>query len=371
VSVPAIVSVDLWEMANRMLDKNKGTGRRNAKEPYLLTGMIKCASCGYAYLGARKVNRKKGKEYIGRYYRDSSTLRMMGRFRDTQCTQSQISCERLDSAVWRAVSKALLEPQILIEVMERQYDAGPNVQLQIEIDYLKQQTADLEPEDEDLYRAYRAHAFDAQEFASRRAAIKARRSKLKTEIATLQGRVLTREKLELNKQKLLKQSEILRAHGLSPNPPFETKQTILKLVVEKIALNVDEGWFELAGMIPGHYEIEEKNPSIVCIPEDRGSSQPRGESSRERSANLERAQSKRRVLLPAAGAAPPDSAHRTREARRGTALPGAPMRSRPAAANVPRQPSRHGRSCGAAHEKGDNEIAACRAAACRQPNRCA
>jgi site-specific DNA recombinase len=367
VKVPAIVSSDLWELANQMLKKNAQTGRRHAKEPYLLTGMVKCAACGYAYIGRRCIKRQNGKEYLSHYYQDSSAKTLMGIFRDIHCTQSQIAAPRLEGAVWRVISRVLLEPELVIQSMDDQFTSGPNAQLRAEVEYLRQQVSDLDTEDEDLYRAYRARAFDAEEYAARREAIKERRRKLQTDIIALEGRVLTREKLEINKQRVLEVSAALKKHGLTPNPPFETKQTILKLVVDKISLNVDEGWFELEGIIPGRFPIDE---SIACIPEDTDSSRRVARSSPERSTSLAPAQSKPLVLPPMAVSRPRGSARRTRVTHPRTARRDGRAKFPRGGANVRRQPGPHVKSYGAVHETADSETAAYRSAACLRPNRC-
>jgi hypothetical protein len=59
VEVPPLVSPQLWQMANRILDKNAQMSRRNAKEPFLLTGVSRCGGCGNTYTGTR---RKKVKD---------------------------------------------------------------------------------------------------------------------------------------------------------------------------------------------------------------------------------------------------------------------------------------------------------------------
>ncbi len=272
VEVPAIVSGELWDLANRVLNRNKVMSKRNGKEHYLLTGLLKCASCGYSYVGARKIHRKDGKEYITRSYRDVGSAGMMGVFRDVDCHQSQISCARFDSAVWNAVSNALLHPEILIAAIERGFASGPNAQVLAEIELLERQLEDHDSEDEDLYRAYRARAFNDQEFAARRDDLKARKEKTVAKLEELKERVVTRQKMELNKQRILHQSQALREQGLTPDPPFDVKQTILKLVVDRIALNVDEEWFEIEGVIPGRYFVDAAPVTIVCTSKDTGSS---------------------------------------------------------------------------------------------------
>ncbi len=99
VPVPPIVSIDDWDTANRMLEKNYQMGRRNAKEPFLLTGLIQCATCGYRYIGGRKtvIKGEKKLEYHLSFYRCSSkNSRMPIVSQRIGCHQSQISSRVLE-----------------------------------------------------------------------------------------------------------------------------------------------------------------------------------------------------------------------------------------------------------------------------------
>ena len=51
VDVPAIVSEELWEEANRIMIENRQMAKRNAKHEYLLTGLLYCAVCNRAWTG--------------------------------------------------------------------------------------------------------------------------------------------------------------------------------------------------------------------------------------------------------------------------------------------------------------------------------
>jgi hypothetical protein len=44
-------------------------------------------------------------------------------------------------------------------------------------------------------------------------------------------------------------------NGLAENAPPEIKRNILKSIIDRIVLNVDEGWFELEGVIRGRYPL--------------------------------------------------------------------------------------------------------------------
>jgi site-specific DNA recombinase len=58
--VPPIVSEEVWEKAQQNLRNHLLFGKRNAKNQYLLRGLIKCGLCGKTYIGVA-ANRPSGK----------------------------------------------------------------------------------------------------------------------------------------------------------------------------------------------------------------------------------------------------------------------------------------------------------------------
>src|SRR3954452_19036667 len=51
-SVPAIVSEDTWNQAQQALADHFLFGPRNAKNRYLLRGLLKCAQCALTFIGS-------------------------------------------------------------------------------------------------------------------------------------------------------------------------------------------------------------------------------------------------------------------------------------------------------------------------------
>jgi len=139
VPVPPIVSPELWVRANKMLEKNATMGRRSAKNPYLLIGLAKCASCGYTFIGGRKKKTgKKGQIWRPCFYRCAARgQRIPYVIKEIAGPQSQISCTILEDAVWSTVCTVLLKPQILIDTLELDFAAGDNAQLTAEIKLLE------------------------------------------------------------------------------------------------------------------------------------------------------------------------------------------------------------------------------------------
>lgn len=262
VAVPAIVSVQEWEMANRILEKNALMSRRNAKDQYLLTGLVKCACCGHSYNGRRRLRiSKAGKEWKTTWYVCASTSGVYPEAARDQigCNQGHISGRILEEAVWSVVYQVLLHPQILLDVLEREFHGDRNEQVARQIAFLESQIESTKTEDEKLYKAYVAGVFNEVEYAGRRKMVKDNRHKLDGELRQLSGSLISPDRFEQQKQEILLICQRATANGLAHDAPFEVRRNIIKAIVEKIILNVDGNWFELEGVIRGRYNLFE-NP---------------------------------------------------------------------------------------------------------------
>lgn len=259
VPVPAIVTVEQWEAANRMLKQNKRTARRNAKIPFLLTGLLKCARCGYSYSGTSKYKGKGGKPRKNPY-RGYRCSRSNGRPKHVilgeTCDNPNIKCDLLDTAVWEVVCHALLQPATLIDALESGASSERNRQLESQIAYLETTIDRRHGDDEKLLRAYMAGAFDEHEYATQRKMVKTELLTLQKEVERLREQVVTPEQLATRKAEVLAMSEAINAQNIPIEPPFELKQRIIKMLVDKVTVDVGEGWFTLEGAIRSVLPIE-------------------------------------------------------------------------------------------------------------------
>ncbi len=251
VPVPAIVDAETWQRANDMLQKNRQMARRNAKAEYLLTGLLRCAECGYVMTGQRHKQNLKGGRYSDYFGYKCATNHIYARkiVRGIGCTQGYISCRILDTAVWSVVCNVLLQPELLITALETNMRGERNEQIGRQVEYLECELERKKTEDEKLYRAYMADVFDEMEYKARRNQLRAETEHLQTEIERLRPKQITQEQFEMQKAELLAMSEHLRNTGTLLDPPFELKRRILKLTVDVIHLNQREGWFTLTGAI--------------------------------------------------------------------------------------------------------------------------
>ena len=75
VPVPALITEEMFDLAQERLQKNKHFSARNTKNPSLLQGLLVCALCGYAVykVGGPKIPKVTGKKVF--YYRCSCSER--------------------------------------------------------------------------------------------------------------------------------------------------------------------------------------------------------------------------------------------------------------------------------------------------------
>jgi site-specific DNA recombinase len=262
VPVPAIVSSEEWEIANKMMEKNLLMASRHGKRQFLLTGLIKCATCNHTWIGGHKINRWKVKktgeineQSVEWYVCTSKGHRMPVVIQKISCDQSQITAQVLENAVWEVIHEVLLHPDILLGALDREFQGDTNEEIHKQIIFLEEQIKNTKVEDEKLYRAYLASVFDESEYADRRKAIKTNQQKIIEEIKRLQGSILTEEQYAIRKQEILLVCKNARKNGLSFDAPFELKRRIIKTIVEKITINLNEGWFELEGIVRGQYSL--------------------------------------------------------------------------------------------------------------------
>ncbi|MEM7130242.1 MAG: recombinase family protein [Chloroflexota bacterium] len=257
VPVPPLVSEELWEAANAMMDKNAKMSSRNSKLKYLLTGLTECAECGYAYSGAcRTYHRKDGGKTLTRSYRCTSRSNRVKVIRDAiGCTQGGVNSDVIEDAVWHSICQVLLEPEQLLAQLDEELAGGERANLQKQMSYIQKQIRNLAVEDEKLYKAYIADVFDANEFAARRQLLKERESTLQNELDVLSDRQVTTEQIEADKALILEIAEALRAAGTAIDAPYELKNRIIRMVVEKVMIDAANQTFELYGFVKGTHAL--------------------------------------------------------------------------------------------------------------------
>jgi site-specific DNA recombinase len=261
VPVPPIVDPELWERANQVLDQNTQSGRKSPKEPYLLTGLVKCAGCGSSYIGGRKVKLgKHGQQWHLSFYRCAArSARSPQVVREIGCNQSQISCEVLDHAVWSCVDKVLQDPGLLTQALGQLYHGEVNEHLKRQLIYLESKILREQAERELEYEAFEAGAYDEEEYVGRYRWWESRLLILQCELDRIRSKLMTQERYEQGVAEILETVAIANQIPMGKEIPFEIRQKIVKTAVDRVLLNVNEGWFRLEGVIQGDFRLPERS----------------------------------------------------------------------------------------------------------------
>jgi site-specific DNA recombinase len=121
-AVPALVSGDLWESAQKTLKSNVLFSKRHSCHQYLLRGLMKCGLCGLTYIGF--VNRRpSGKQEF--YYRCNGKHGARGLYGVTgqRCPSKDVNGSFVEQAIWADVENFLRHPSAVIEQLQQRIAA--------------------------------------------------------------------------------------------------------------------------------------------------------------------------------------------------------------------------------------------------------
>src|SRR5262245_11882810 len=229
ISVPQIIERQTWDRAQEQLRVNRERAPRNNKRhEYLLRGLLVCGCCrvrmyGVCGHGSRRYQCPR-----------KDTLRIS----PEPCPNRTVSAETIEGLVWRSVSELLRDPQLLIEQYQLRAQTVDETPARQEQQRLARKLQALKREEERLIDAFQAGVLDLKILKERRARIAEEVSRQETRQKALRAQI---EQQEQQQSLLTSLEEFTRGIQASlDNPSFETKQKILRLVVDKIEFKEDE-----------------------------------------------------------------------------------------------------------------------------------
>ena len=230
VPVPAIVAPDTWRLAQEQLARNRQHARRNnTRHAYLLSALLSCSRCGRRMIGA--ADGRGVRRYIcsARYPRHACGA----------CDGHSVTAAHVEAQVWRWTAGLLSEPALLRARFEesRGDPAAADGAGEREGTRIERQLTVLGREVERLIDAYQAAAITLSELQERRRQVEGR-------VRHLQARLG-----ELRHQRAAREQELRLLQGLAAfcdgirdalvAPPFETKQKVLRLVIDRVVIEED------------------------------------------------------------------------------------------------------------------------------------
>lgn len=112
LDVPAIVTPELWKLAQSQKLVNKQRSRRNTKRQYLLTSRIKCGVCGTRMNGMGRPSR--GKLYLYYYCNTKRGDYAVKK----QCDNGTFRADHVDRLIWEWIRSLLIDTAALSDALD-------------------------------------------------------------------------------------------------------------------------------------------------------------------------------------------------------------------------------------------------------------
>jgi site-specific DNA recombinase len=233
IRVPALVSDDIFALAQEQLQKNKHHSPRRTIEPTLLQGMLVCQHCGYAlYRTSTKTSKRK--LYYYRCLGSDAYRRLKG----SVCSNRPIRQDYLDEFAWKEIIRLLDEPALIQSEIDRRMQAARNADpLRKREQALRQQQTRLRNHIDRMVTAYQEELITLAELRQRIPNLRKQEQAVSSELQSLdlasqdQSRYLQlAATLSEFRGKLRVRAETL---------DVKERQKILRLVVQEILVGTD------------------------------------------------------------------------------------------------------------------------------------
>lgn len=242
-ATPPIIDGDLFEAAQKQLQRNRELSRRNAKHQYLLNGHIYCHKCGRSFWGYLHSAHRGNKQYKYRRYHCSGSLRIVSPIR---CDNRTYLADYLEETVWQQVEKILSQPElVLAELQEREREAKESTFLESRLERKKAELGKKEKEKSRVWKAFEITG-DEKKFRHDIATLGGEIKALEEEASQLERRIEEREQSHISIKGIKQACELIKTNlgGLG----FEEKRLALEAL--QIKVWIDGESITIEGVIP-------------------------------------------------------------------------------------------------------------------------
>jgi site-specific DNA recombinase len=232
IPVPALVTEDTWQRAQRRLADNKRYATRNTKVPSLLQGLAACSNCGYAYYRGHKTTSAGNTIYYYRCLGSDNYRHEHGRV----CDNKPVRTDYLDQLVWDHITGLLANPTLVRAEIDRRLEqlrttTDPTTAQQ---QRLEQALAKASASITRLIKAYQEQLISLDELRERMPELRARETSLRNQLDALATQLLDRKaylNLAIGLEDFLTQ---LRNNTAAATIPEQ--QRVLRLLVKDVLI---------------------------------------------------------------------------------------------------------------------------------------
>jgi len=233
ISVPPIISEDIFCLAQERLEKNKQFSRRHTKEPTLLQGLLVCSKCGYAFYRT-STRTSMRKLYYYRCLGSDDYRYPNGRV----CANRPIRQDYLDELVWKHVIRLFENPDLIHKEINRRIQQARNSNpTRIRKETLAKEIARVQNGIDRLLDAYQEGLLQLPELRVRMQELRKRQSALRSELQSMEAKTIDEE---IYLQLVSKIDDFLfRMRRSAETLNVLDRQKILRLVIKEILVDMD------------------------------------------------------------------------------------------------------------------------------------
>jgi site-specific DNA recombinase len=241
IPVPAIITPEIFELAQERLKKNKLHSQRNTVEVTLLQGMIVCSECGYS-LYRTSTRTSKRKLYYYRCLGSDNYRYENGR----KCNCRPLRQDYLDQIVWQKVLELLQDPALIQkEIDKRIQETKKSNPLIDQKSVLLKQKSKLSRAMNKLLDAYQEGLMPLDQLRKRMPELQKRTTTTEKELANLEAYELA---LNNRLQLLDVDSFTENLHQNINHLDIKDRRKIVKLLIKEILVGEDS--IEIKHSIP-------------------------------------------------------------------------------------------------------------------------
>ena len=233
VPVPALVTEEMFALAQEQLEKNKRHSPRRTIEPTLLQGILVCEQCGY---GLYRTSTHTTTHKLN-YYRciGSDGYR---RLNGPVCRNRPIRQDYLDQFVWSEVIRLLEDPGLIQTEIDRRREAAQKANpFRKREEELRREQARVEKSSERLLTAYQEGLLTLTQLRQRMPALQKQTQAVESELQSLKMAALDEAKYLQLAESLAGFRSKLRVRAAALD--IAVRQQILRLLVKEVLVGVD------------------------------------------------------------------------------------------------------------------------------------
>lgn len=176
---PAIIDRKTWEAVQARKKQKNHMGGRAQNQNYLLSGLLRCAKCGYTLIG-RTSNKSNYKPGIYRYY-VCCNYAMRG---SSSCDMGYIHAETLEGLVRKEIEEIVEQKGAILNLIPAENDI-----LLEELEIKKKEIKKIDQMRHRAAEAYEMGQYDLDFFTQRKNTLDAQETALRDEIRALEAKI--------------------------------------------------------------------------------------------------------------------------------------------------------------------------------------